>query len=197
MEKTLIMNTLTPDEVEAIVIDVKHILKCVDLHETQKELRESVLRKLRIKKTNPNESYPSENTDNIIEGVLLRTISAWGPLNQLDMAVEEAAELIQAINKIKRSATVEQIRLMVALQTGLDAPKMPNFIDERAALIYQGLCGEIADMDIIVLQLKLMFNRECIELIKERKLQRLIERLDANDQELHNDITTYTTHHNG
>lgn len=70
-----------------------------------------------------------------------------GPLAQRIVAMEECAELIQAISKSLRGKK--------------------NNLEE-----------EIADVEIMLEQLKLMCNEKLVEEIKESKLQRLKQRLD-------------------
>lgn len=103
-------------------------------------------------------------------------INKFGVISQMDMAIEEAAELIQAINKVKRSFTSEQICLFYRIN---HTPQMPAFQDSKDALIYQNICGEIADMKIMLSQLELIFNRDTINLIVDRKLNRLQERING------------------
>jgi len=76
--------------------------------------------------------------------VLKQAIIIWGVPNQLDMATEELAELIVAINKAKRSGIVvpDDIRL------NLSAIHQCRAIND--------LVGEIADVKIMVAQLELM-----------------------------------------
>lgn len=70
--------------------------------------------------------------------------------NQLDMLTEECAELIQAINKYKRNT----------------------------ANSYVNLAEEIADVEIMLQQIKYLvgFNPEYLEHVKNRKIDRTIER---------------------
>jgi NTP pyrophosphatase (non-canonical NTP hydrolase) len=79
-------------------------------------------------------------------------IKKYGAHPQLDMAMEESAELIQAINKFKRKPTKETIH---------------------------NLCSEIADVEIMLEQLRLMLNKDLlIYNIKEEKLNRLEQRVE-------------------
>lgn len=85
------------------------------------------------------------------EEILKAAIDKFGIRNQQDMVIEECAELIQAINKHRRNANGE----------GLSA-----------------LCGEIADVEIMLSQLRIMLNADVvIDGIKESKLKRLEETL--------------------
>ena len=84
--------------------------------------------------------------------ILSAAILKFGVRNQQDMVIEECAELIQAINKYRRNANGE----------GLSA-----------------LCEEIADVEIMLAQLRLMLNADVlIEGIKQIKINRLAKKLD-------------------
>ncbi len=81
-------------------------------------------------------------------------IYCWGVNNQLDMVVEECAELIQAINKMKRKSCKET---------------------------QEALCGEIADVEIMLGQLRLIIQRdELIDTIKKQKHMRLWDRIEKH-----------------
>lgn len=87
-----------------------------------------------------------------------RALKKWKERAQLDMALEEAIELALACRKFGRN---------------------PN------DTTFQKLCDEIADVEIMIEQLKIMYPS--IELIvpniKDAKLARLKERLDNNSFE--------------
>jgi len=101
--------------------------------------------------------------------VLDSAIQVYGILNQLDMAIEECAELIQAINKIKRSFTIDEIKNI----------KNGNHIFKSTedAIVYNNVCSEIADVKIMLYQLEKIFDKNNIDISEERKLIRLEERL--------------------
>lgn len=83
--------------------------------------------------------------------LLYAAIQQYGQVAQLNQVIEECAELIQAINKFRRNPTSETI-----LQ----------------------LCGEIADVEIMCEQARLMFAAgDMVEDIKAKKLERLKNRL--------------------
>jgi NTP pyrophosphatase (non-canonical NTP hydrolase) len=83
--------------------------------------------------------------------VLKGAIKKYGNARQMDMVVEESAELIKAINKFKRSP---------------------------GAVTMRDLCGELADVEIMCQQLRLMLNKDgLINQIKNEKLVRLQSRL--------------------
>lgn len=73
-----------------------------------------------------------------------KAIEKWGAGAQMGMAQEEAAELIQAISKIFRNG------------------------DEGS-----NIEEEVADMEIMLEQLRIMLDEEKIEKEKQRKLDRL------------------------
>lgn len=84
--------------------------------------------------------------------VLIVAIEKYGENSQLDMAIEECAELIQAINKCRRSLFAT------------------NKIDD--------LASEIADVEIMIEQLKIIFAfRQSVQEHKNAKIERLKNRL--------------------
>lgn len=86
-----------------------------------------------------------------IHETLSAAIAKWGADSQLDMVVEEAAELIQAINKLKRKVSTNTI---------------------------EDLCSKIVDVEIMLAQLKIILDKDnTIEYIREQKLMRLKNRL--------------------
>lgn len=81
-----------------------------------------------------------------------RAIDKWGEQSQIDMAIEECSELITKLVKRGRcvnSATDEEI------------------------------CDEIADVEIMMGQLRLIFNDNLIEKRKKYKINRLLGLLDG------------------
>ena len=84
---------------------------------------------------------------------MFEAISKWGENKQTDMLHEEIGELLQAINKHKRK----------------------NSLENR-----ENLLEEIADVEIMLEQLKLIVAgsaHSAVEDYKERKLERLREKL--------------------
>lgn len=78
---------------------------------------------------------------------LKSAIKKFGIQNQQDMVIEECAELIQAINKYRRKGNGEGL---------------------------SNLCEEIADVEIMLAQLRIMLNAdEVIDGIKQSKIKRL------------------------
>ena len=79
--------------------------------------------------------------------LLNKAIEKWGSNSQMDMVIEECAELIKAINKFRRKPTSDNL---------------------------QELCGEVADVEIMCEQGRLLLNKNgLIDSIKEEKLERL------------------------
>ena len=74
--------------------------------------------------------------------VFKAAIEQFGEVNQIDMAIEEMAELIQALNKYKRN--------------------LKHNIEE-----------EIADVEIMMDQLRVIFDKDLVEKYKIHKKQRL------------------------
>lgn len=83
-----------------------------------------------------------------------RTIATWGVSAQMEMAVEEAAELIHAIQRYKREGSSEKM---------------------------QAIAEEVADVEIMIGQLREMLGDQKIDEAKAFKLARLEGRLDAYD----------------
>ena len=81
--------------------------------------------------------------------------SLWGSGNQVDMMIEEASELTKALLKFRREPSPE---------------KMLDVVQE------------IADVEIMLEQMKLMFDRidNNIEIFKKAKLERLQKRIQAS-----------------
>jgi NTP pyrophosphatase (non-canonical NTP hydrolase) len=111
------------------------------------------------------DEYEENNRDIILESA----IQVYGISNQLDMAVEECAELIQAINKIKRNFTIDEIK---NIKNGSHV-----FKSTEDALIYNNVCSEIADVKIMLYQLEKIFDKKNIDIAEERKLIRLEENI--------------------
>lgn len=92
--------------------------------------------------------------DQIAKNNLYRlAITKWGKISQLDMLVEESAELIKAVNKFKR------------------------FSSQQNCL---NLLEEIADVEIMCEQVRIIFNNnDVIEGFKNEKLHRLANLLKS------------------
>ncbi|MEE3451641.1 MAG: hypothetical protein VZR27_13295 [Acutalibacteraceae bacterium] len=89
--------------------------------------------------------------------LLERVITANGMNKQLDVAIEELSELIQAICKIKRR----------------------DSLSNESFAVKGNLAEEMADVEIILAELKLMFdNEDDVKEWKDYKLDRLEKRLN-------------------
>ena len=86
-----------------------------------------------------------------------KAVSLWGSQAQLDMAIEEASELIKAICKLKRSgASLEAV---------------------------SAVAEEIADVEIMIEQLKIMFYcHDDVDDWEKYKLERLSERIEEAER---------------
>ena len=90
------------------------------------------------------------------ESIMQQAIKTYGVQSQCDVAVEEMAELTKAIMKIRRVAD--------------------DYGKTQAAL--ENLLEEIADVDIMIDQLKIMWGPKQVEEYRRRKLERLNRRLN-------------------
>lgn len=89
--------------------------------------------------------------------LLERVITANGMNKQLDIAIEELSELIQAICKIKRR----------------------DSLSNESFAVKGNLAEEMADVEIVLAELKLMFdNEDNVKEWKDYKLDRLEKRLN-------------------
>lgn len=100
--------------------------------------------------------------------VLDKAISTYGIDAQLNQAVEEMAELIQAINKARRANIVKK--------WGIEPPSAESQMNQVEA--YNNLCMEVADVKIMLSQLESMLDTERIEISMTRKIKRLEARLN-------------------
>ena len=93
----------------------------------------------------------------MIETTLLQqAIDKWGANAQIDMIIEECAELILALQKMKRNY-------------GKD------FAHDEELL--KSVCDEVADVRIMTEQAQLLFDKELIHARVDYKMNRLRERL--------------------
>lgn len=85
-----------------------------------------------------------------MSALLQEAIKIFGDSAQIDIAIEECAELIKALCKIKRGGFISQV------------------------------AEEIADVEIMLEQLKLIFNCPTeVKIKKEKKLIRLAKKIEA------------------
>lgn len=85
--------------------------------------------------------------------ILCNAIEAFGVESQLDMAVEECSELINAICKLRRGRNTNE-----------------------------DVITEIADVAIMMEQLSIIFGRNKVEAEKMKKLLRLEERINKHNK---------------
>jgi len=86
------------------------------------------------------------------KGMCQRAIDKWGEQSQINMAIEECSELV--VKLAKRGRCVN------------------GTTDEE-------ICDEIADVEIMMEQLKLIFDDNLIEKRKKYKIDRLLRLLDG------------------
>lgn len=82
-----------------------------------------------------------------------RAVKAYGADKQIEQVIEECAELIMALQKIKRF------------------PDALNY--------WENVHEEIADVELMINQMKYIFNSEKIEEYKNKKIKRLEDKLDG------------------
>lgn len=87
-------------------------------------------------------------------------VNEFGALFQIDMVIEECAELIQALNKLKRAGLVLNDRVI-----------HPS--EKCIGTIYHDTCSEIADVKNLLNQMDFVFDPEFIKLSEDRKIERL------------------------
>lgn len=104
--------------------------------------------------------------------ILKKAVEKYGNLAQMEMMMEECAELIQAINKMKR------ISYNKIIGYGDTFPMYPQPIHStKYSKTYFDLCSEVADVKIMLAQIELILSKEAIELSVDRKIERLKNRL--------------------
>lgn len=107
---------------------------------------------------------------------LIKILDHYGRKAQRRQAVEELSELIQAICKYDR--------INYTFGECEDDPKKL----EKSMSAYENLLGEIADVIVMIEQLKIMVgerNRTRIENIIDEKISRQLERIKAEREGLH------------
>lgn len=89
---------------------------------------------------------------------LKAAITVWGERAQLEMAQEEATELALAVRKFIRRPTSDRL---------------------------EDLAGEMADVELMISQLKMMLpsTKQAVKRIKKEKLARLVDRLKTKSFE--------------
>jgi NTP pyrophosphatase (non-canonical NTP hydrolase) len=102
--------------------------------------------------------------------VLARALLKYGIDQQFNMVTEEAGELLQAMNKLRRKMPLTG---NVLVEPNLESPI-------EYCLAFYNLCGEVADMKIMLRQIELAMGfagEAAVGLAIERKIERLNERL--------------------
>jgi NTP pyrophosphatase (non-canonical NTP hydrolase) len=89
-----------------------------------------------------------------------RALKYWGKEAQIEMMIEEASELIVALQHYKRYAM-----------------NKPN--NESNWHYGEHVCEEIIDVQIMINQIKLMFDKEKLSIWRYQKLCQLVERILA------------------
>lgn len=100
--------------------------------------------------------YVSDSSELQEQKIMQRAINTYSTQAQCDVAIEEMAELTKALMKIRRVAD--------------DYEKVP------AALA--NVIEEIADVEIMIDQLKIMYGEKAVEAVRGEKLERLERRLN-------------------
>jgi NTP pyrophosphatase (non-canonical NTP hydrolase) len=100
-----------------------------------------------------------------LESVYKRAVDLWGIESQINMMTEEIGELLQAISKFRRSQ---------------------NKSDEVKIEAYNHLCEEIADVENMINQFRYIFNPNIIDMYKEQKLKRILEKIIKYENEKNN-----------
>ena len=101
--------------------------------------------------------------------VLQNAIDNYGDHFQMDQTTEECAELIVALNKIKRFLKGTEWENNKKIPT----PGQVNSI--KYSLLYFGVCSELADVTITIKEMTMVFNKSAVDLSVERKIDRLEE----------------------
>lgn len=111
--------------------------------------------------------------------IMQRAVDTYGREKQTDVAIEEMAELTEAI-------TVKHMtRLTKALQKTRRVLGDDHAAQEHAR---NSVIEEIADVEIMIDQLKIMYGEHCVNTVREQKLVRLEGRL--NEQCTEAGVTT-------
>lgn len=89
------------------------------------------------------------------DGILSQAIATYGADKQMEMMIEECAELIQALQKLKRKPTDSGVK--------------------------DHVCEELADVEILVRQMRRIFDGDRIDNWCEMKIDRLEDRLSKHE----------------
>lgn len=100
--------------------------------------------------------------DNNLESVYKKAVDTWGVESQMNMMTEEIGELLQAISKYRRSY---------------------NKSDEVKQDAFNHLCEETADVENMINQFRYILGSETVDLYKEKKLKRTLEKIIKSENE--------------
>lgn len=129
---------------------------CIRMDELRKKANAARLENELLRGTlaEMNETYDRTSCD---ERIMRQAIETYGVQAQCNVAIEEMAELTKAIVKIRRVAD--------------------DYGKTQAAL--ENLLEEIADVDIMIEQMKIMWGPKQVEEYRRKKLERLERRLEG------------------
>ena len=105
--------------------------------------------------------------------LLDRAITTYGAPTQMDMAVEEMAELTKALCKIKRAQAGCEVTAAIGKVKRVSCAA-------EAKAVLENVVEEMADVQIMLDQLRIIFHRSTEE-VEEAKLERLKNRLDGRN----------------
>lgn len=91
------------------------------------------------------------------KNIIKSTIETWGQEEQIEMMIEECAELIQALQKHKRAIRAGKLDLSKEILN---------------------VCDEITDVEILIKQMKLIWPKNILKNRKKFKLDRLKYRVN-------------------
>lgn len=95
------------------------------------------------------------------EDLFKKTILKWGRESQIDMTIEECAELILALHKLTKRK----------YHPALVAGRIAN------------VCEELADVQIMINKMKALFGHEDVDAMYNIKMERLQNLLNENSSE--------------
>jgi len=98
-----------------------------------------------------------------MENIYKKAIEVWGEESQLNVTVEELAELIFAIQKMKRSGT-----------------------DDEMMDRYNNVCEEIADVRLMLNQMEHIYDKEKIDEYYKEKKEGVIKKLKKYEKDKDN-----------
>ena len=137
------------------------LLGKINALETENELLRGALASCGVPENAGAEHFP-DAAKMMLDGesIMQQAIETYGVQAQCDVAVEEMAELTKAIMKLRRVAD--------------------DYGKTQAAL--ENLLEEIADVDIMIDQLKIMRGPKRVEEYRRKKLKRLEKRLEGKHE---------------